>query len=101
MMKPFLTYHKGKDDEVQVYRVYSDPEDSQNRMPTTFWFSTDPTDIDADYPGACQFDVRELNEGASFIKRDTDGRGGREVPVADNVLRQIIRKGIIEDKVPI
>jgi len=95
MPRPFLTHDRGR---IEVFRCLTDPQDPENRMPSDWWFSTDPTDLDVDYPGGSQFDVRDLDpDGDSYMWRAEHGVSF-QVPNCDAAVRRVIRRAIREGR---
>ena len=100
MPRPFLTYDNGA---IKVYRCYTNPESADNRMPAQFWFSTDPSDIDMDWPGESQFDVRDIDlDGESYMwSLHSDGRPFCQIPSTDSAIRRVIRRAIREGRLEV
>lgn len=95
MPKPFLTHDHGA---VKVYRCYKDPTDPDNRMPSDWWFSTDPTDVDYDYPNGAQFDVRDVDpDGDSYMWKVHNGVT-TQVRSTDAAIRRVIHRAIREGR---
>jgi hypothetical protein len=95
MPRPFLTQDNGA---IRVYRCYKDPESPDNRMPSEWWFSTDPSDIDLDWPGESQFDVREIDPDGDSYMWSVSGGFTVQVPSTDAAIRRVIRKAIREGR---
>ena len=95
MPRPFLTHDHGR---ISVYRCCSDPEDPDSRLPSDWWFSTVPSDIDYDYPGDSQFDVRDLDtDGDTYMWSVSNGIA-HQVPSTDSAVRRVIRRAIREGR---
>jgi len=70
-------------------------------MPSSFWFSTDPGDIDMDWPGDSQFDVRDFDaDGESYMWKVSNGIS-HQVPSTDDAIRRVIRKALREPRFPL
>lgn len=81
----FLSY-KG----VDIYRAYND-----HGQLTQFWFSTDPSDVNADYPWVHLFDIRQL---ASEMKIEL---GSKVSLVAyQNLIKKAIENDVISSAGP-
>ena len=98
MSRPFLTHDHGT---IEVYRCYKDPDSPDNRMPSEWWFSTSPIDIDYDYPGSSQFDVRDLDPDGDSYMWKTYGGVAVQVPSTDAALRRVIHRAIREGRLGI
>jgi len=96
MPRPFLTHDNG---EVEVYRVYRDPESPDNRQQSDWWFSTDATDIDYDCSSGAQFDIRDIDpNGDSHMWKTGDGGITYQIPSTDAAMRRVIHKALREGR---